>query len=242
MILSVVDDQDLANRIRELIAGEPDVSDRNMFGRLVFLVGGHMSVAAGTAGSLVVRVDPADADEFLARPHVQPFVMAGRPIDGRVRVDAEVVRPKRQLKRWVSVGVDHEILVSSFHGLSLLHISDAVKLNECDRHFNRPGTNDKPLRNISCKLLKGPKASRAVFVARVRCSSSLTRARDEHEEAGSCLEVHPSILACARAGRQPGEQCFQPPVRKGSKNKDEQEQRIHFGNAKLSVVLDDHKT
>lgn len=47
MMPSVAHDQDLANRIRELIAGEPDVSERNMFGGLVFLVGGHMSVAAG---------------------------------------------------------------------------------------------------------------------------------------------------------------------------------------------------
>jgi hypothetical protein len=51
MILSVAYDQDLANRIRELIAGEPDVSERSMFGGLVFLVGGHMSVAAARRGA-----------------------------------------------------------------------------------------------------------------------------------------------------------------------------------------------
>jgi hypothetical protein len=45
-------DEDLANRIRELIASEPDVSERTMFGGLVFLVGGRMSVAAGGQGSL----------------------------------------------------------------------------------------------------------------------------------------------------------------------------------------------
>ena len=39
-------DEDLANRIRELIAAEPDVSEKKMFGGLAFLVGGHMSVAA----------------------------------------------------------------------------------------------------------------------------------------------------------------------------------------------------
>jgi hypothetical protein len=38
-------DEDLANRIRELTAGEPDVSEETMFGALVFLVGGRMSVA-----------------------------------------------------------------------------------------------------------------------------------------------------------------------------------------------------
>jgi TfoX/Sxy family transcriptional regulator of competence genes len=98
-------DEDLANRVRELIAAEPDVSERSMFGGLVFLVGGHMSVAAGGQGSLIVRVDPEDADELLAKPHAQPFVMGGRSMEGRVRVDAEGVRTKRQLERWVRRGV-----------------------------------------------------------------------------------------------------------------------------------------
>jgi TfoX/Sxy family transcriptional regulator of competence genes len=98
-------DEDLANRIRELIADEPDISERSMFGGLVFLVGGNMSVAAGAHGSLVVRVDPEDTDQFLAKPHARPFVMRGRPMGGRVRVDADGVRTKRQLERWVKRSV-----------------------------------------------------------------------------------------------------------------------------------------
>jgi len=97
----MADDEDLANRIRELIADEPDVSEESVFGGLVFLVGGKMSVAAGGEGSLIVRVDPGDTDEFLAEAHAHPFVMGGRPMEGRVRVDAEGVRAKRQLERWV---------------------------------------------------------------------------------------------------------------------------------------------
>jgi hypothetical protein len=98
-------DEDLANRIRELIADEPDVSELSMFGGLVFLVRGKMSVAAGRQGSLIVHVDPEDTDELLAKPHTQPFVMGGRPMEGRVRVDAEGLGTKRQLERWVTRGV-----------------------------------------------------------------------------------------------------------------------------------------
>jgi TfoX/Sxy family transcriptional regulator of competence genes len=101
MILGMAYDEDLANRIRELIAGERDVSEQVMFGGLVFLVGGNMSVAAGGQGSLIVRVDPDDTDELLAKPYAQPFVMGGRPMQGRVRVAAEGVRTKHQLERWV---------------------------------------------------------------------------------------------------------------------------------------------
>jgi TfoX/Sxy family transcriptional regulator of competence genes len=98
-------DEDLANRIRELIAGEPDVSEQSMFGGLIFLIGGNMSVASGSRGSLIVRVDPEDTDEFLTKPHAHPFVMRGRAMEGRVQVDAEGVRTKRQLERWVRRGV-----------------------------------------------------------------------------------------------------------------------------------------
>ena len=94
-------DEDLANRIRELIASEPDVSEQTMFGGLVFLVGGRMSVAAGGQGSLVVRVDPVETDVLLAKPHAQPFEMGGREMQGRLRIDAEGVRTKRQLEPWV---------------------------------------------------------------------------------------------------------------------------------------------
>jgi TfoX/Sxy family transcriptional regulator of competence genes len=100
-------DEDLANRIRELIAGEPGVSEQEMFGGLVFLIGGHMSVASGSQGTLIVRVDPRDTDEFLSKPCAHTFVMRGQAMKGRVRVDAKGVRTKRQLERWVRRGVAH---------------------------------------------------------------------------------------------------------------------------------------
>jgi TfoX/Sxy family transcriptional regulator of competence genes len=98
-------DEDLANRIRELIAGEADVTERRMFGGLAFLIGGNMSVAASGRGGLMVRVDPEQTDELVAKPHAQPFVMRGREMQGWLRVDDEGVRTKRQLEPWVKRGV-----------------------------------------------------------------------------------------------------------------------------------------
>ncbi|HEY5428196.1 MAG TPA: TfoX/Sxy family protein [Solirubrobacteraceae bacterium] len=99
--------EDLANRIRELIAAEPGVVEQKMFGGLAFLIGGHMSVSASGAGGLLVRVAPAETPGLLAKPHAAPFVMRGRAMDGWLRVDAEGVRTKRQLERWVARGVAH---------------------------------------------------------------------------------------------------------------------------------------
>jgi len=98
-------DEDLANRIRELIASEPGVTEKRMFGGLAFLVGGHMSVAASGQGGLMVRVDPHDADALLTEPHTRPFEMRGRELQGWMRVDADGLRTERQLEPWVRRGV-----------------------------------------------------------------------------------------------------------------------------------------
>jgi hypothetical protein len=98
-------DEDLANRIRELIAAEPGVVEQKMFGGLAFLIGGHMSVSASGRGGLLLRVAPEETEALLAKPHAGPFEMRGRTMDGWLRVDPEGVKTKRQLEPWVKRGV-----------------------------------------------------------------------------------------------------------------------------------------
>jgi TfoX/Sxy family transcriptional regulator of competence genes len=98
-------DEDLAKRIRELVAGEPDVTEKRMFGGLAFLVDGNMSVAASGQGGLMVRIHREDTDALLAKPHARPFEMRGREVRGWLRVDPEGLRTKRQLAPWVTRGV-----------------------------------------------------------------------------------------------------------------------------------------
>ncbi len=98
-------DEDLANRIRELIAADPEVTEKKMFGGLAFLVGGNMSLAASGQGGLMVRVDPQETDVLLTKAHARPFEMRGRELQGWLRVDAEGLRTRRQLDPWVRRGV-----------------------------------------------------------------------------------------------------------------------------------------
>jgi TfoX/Sxy family transcriptional regulator of competence genes len=100
-------DEDLANRIRELVASGDGVTERKMFGGLAFLIGGHMAVSASGRGGLLLHVDRAETDELLAKPHARPFEMRGRVMEGWVRVDADGLKTKRQLERWVARGVAH---------------------------------------------------------------------------------------------------------------------------------------
>ncbi len=105
MIRRVAYDEDLVNRIRELIAGEAAVTEQRMFGGLAFMLAGRLAIAVSGRGGLMVRVDPEATDDFLAKPHASPFEMRGRPVDGWLRVAAEGVRTKRQLEPWVRRGV-----------------------------------------------------------------------------------------------------------------------------------------
>ena len=100
-------DEDLANRIRELVASERGVDEKRMFGGLAFLINGNMSVAASGQGGLLVRVPPEETDKLLAGAHVSPMVMAGREARGWLRVDADGVKSKRQLQSWVTRGVTY---------------------------------------------------------------------------------------------------------------------------------------
>ena len=100
-------DEDLANRIRGLLGARDGVVEKRMFGGLAFLVGGHMSVSASGQGGLLVRCDPAETDALLKEPHASPFEMRGRVMDGWLRVDTDGVRTERQLRRWVTIGVDY---------------------------------------------------------------------------------------------------------------------------------------
>ncbi len=98
-------DEDLANRIRELLAAEDGVVEQRMFGGLAFLIGGHMAVAASGQGGLMARVAPEDTETLLAQEHVKPFEMRGRQMEGWLRVDDAGVRTQDRLQPWVQRGV-----------------------------------------------------------------------------------------------------------------------------------------
>jgi hypothetical protein len=98
-------DEDLADRIRELVGTEPGLTEQRMFGGLAFLIDGNMSVSASGQGGLLLRVDPEETDALLGEPHARPFEMRGRAMQGWLRVDAEGLETRRDLERWVSRGV-----------------------------------------------------------------------------------------------------------------------------------------
>ena len=92
-------DEQLAARVRTLLADRTDVTERKMFGGLTFMVAGNM--CCGVNGNeLIVRLDPDREDEALARPHARPMDFTGRPMRGFITVQPDGLNGDR-LNRWV---------------------------------------------------------------------------------------------------------------------------------------------
>src|SRR5437763_10299518 len=100
-------DEELADRIRDLLSGERNLSEKKMFGGLAFLVAGNMAIAASGQGGILVRADPAQSARLVAKSNASPMIMRGREMAGWLRVDAGDVRTKRQLARWVTIGATY---------------------------------------------------------------------------------------------------------------------------------------
>jgi TfoX/Sxy family transcriptional regulator of competence genes len=98
-------DEELAQRIRKLVGGGPDVAEKKMFGGLAFLVGGNMAIGASGEGGILVRVAPHETDDLVATTSARPMEMRGRTMQGWLRVDSDDVRDDADLRRWVDRGV-----------------------------------------------------------------------------------------------------------------------------------------
>lgn len=101
-------DGELVDRVRDLLQGEPGVTEKRMFGALAFLVDGHLALGASSRGGLMLRVDPADTESLVAESGVTRFEMRGRQLDGWLHVAVgavEDVAGEDTLGRWVGIGV-----------------------------------------------------------------------------------------------------------------------------------------
>jgi len=96
-------DEALADEVRNLLADEPGVEEKRMFGGLAFLIGGYMAVAASGQDGLMVRVEPEETEALLGEPGAHPFEMRGRELRGWLHVDVS----EAELAPWVTRGVEY---------------------------------------------------------------------------------------------------------------------------------------
>lgn len=92
--------EQLAQRIRDALAGNRAVTERKMFGGIAFLRHGHM-FAGVLDSSLMARVGKPNHADSLGRRHVRPMDFTGKPMQGYVFIDAPGVRTEAQLRFWL---------------------------------------------------------------------------------------------------------------------------------------------
>jgi TfoX/Sxy family transcriptional regulator of competence genes len=100
-------DEDLAQRIRDLVAGQPGLTEQKMFGGLAFLIGGNMAVAASGQGGILVRADPEESQRLVETTGARLMEMRGRKMPGWLRVDAADIGGEAELARWVKLGTSY---------------------------------------------------------------------------------------------------------------------------------------
>ena len=98
-------DEQLAGRVRGVLARRKDVSEKKMFGGLSFMLGGNMCCGVDK-DNLMIRVGPDQHEAALAQPHARPMDFTGRPLRGMVYVGPDGYRSDEALVKWVQRGVD----------------------------------------------------------------------------------------------------------------------------------------
>jgi len=96
-------DENLAERIRAVLAGTGSVREVRMFGGLCFMLNGNMVAGASKRG-LLVRVGKDQHTRALARPDAKRMEMSGRPMEGYVFIDPPP-RDEQTLREWLDLAV-----------------------------------------------------------------------------------------------------------------------------------------
>ena len=98
-------DEQLVDRIRALLAGEHNLTERRMFGGVAFMVDGNMAVVASGRGGCMVRAGDR-ASALLASSPAEQMLMRGRPMTGWVTIAGAHLESDDALGDWVDVGLE----------------------------------------------------------------------------------------------------------------------------------------
>lgn len=82
---------------------DTEMGEQAMFGAREFLVADRVAVAASADGGLMVRVDPAHAEQPLKTTAAQPITMRDAPCEVG-SIDDHHVRARRRLGKWSVIG------------------------------------------------------------------------------------------------------------------------------------------
>jgi TfoX/Sxy family transcriptional regulator of competence genes len=97
-------DEQLAARVRSILAGQRGVTEKTLMGTLAFMIDGAMCCSVGRNG-LLVRVAVEQREELLGEPYVSPMKLGARTMKGFVRVAPQGLPTRAKLAKWIARGL-----------------------------------------------------------------------------------------------------------------------------------------
>jgi hypothetical protein len=91
----------LVERVRALVGEHPGITEKYMFGGLIFLLHGRILAGCKKDGSMLVCVGRDHAATTLTRPGVTPMIQNGRQMTGFFWIDAEAIEDDTNLADWL---------------------------------------------------------------------------------------------------------------------------------------------
>ncbi|ALQ30626.1 hypothetical protein AA310_09315 [Arthrobacter sp. YC-RL1] len=104
----------IVQRIRTLLADEPELREVSMFGGRSIMVNGKMVVSVRKSGTLLVRVNTDQLEEYLERPEATKALMgSGREMaPGWIEIAADALSEGGPLSFWVGAAMDYNRFVA----------------------------------------------------------------------------------------------------------------------------------
>ncbi|MDP1799682.1 MAG: TfoX/Sxy family protein [Planctomycetaceae bacterium] len=95
-------DETLVGRIRDEVAHKPGVTEKKMFGGVVFMLNGNMLVGVWK-DSLIARVGKETSEAGQHQPHVRLMDITGKPMKAWLMIDPAGIKRDAQLKTWIKL-------------------------------------------------------------------------------------------------------------------------------------------
>ena len=95
-------DEGLAERLREIFAGQNDIVEKRMFGGFAFMWHGNMCCGI-VSDTLMARVGPEQYMAALKRPFAREMDFTGKPMKGYVYVGPAGLEDDEALALWVKL-------------------------------------------------------------------------------------------------------------------------------------------
>jgi TfoX/Sxy family transcriptional regulator of competence genes len=95
----------LADRIRDSLVNQPNVSEKKMMGGLTFMVNNKMCVGI-FRNELMCRIDPAVQDNVLLKEGCRIMDMKGRIMNGYLLVDSSAIESQKEFDEWIHLCLD----------------------------------------------------------------------------------------------------------------------------------------